>query len=533
MHVIDRLVRNSNMITFVFYTIFVVVFGVTYFLHNQGYSVDDSYITYRYASNLEEGYGLVFNVGEHYYGTTAAGYAVLLAGGSALASTVASMFGASKTNMFDVPNVSVAVSSIALMTVALLLPVIAQAKDDWRRWVVCVFGSIVLFLSYPFNEVAGHETYPFLAVALLGTVIIGYSRAYIFGSFVFAIAATFRPDAILMAGVVPAVDWLRSGQTIPEYIKSRQFISFTAVYAVVMVLWFSYLAFHFGSLMPGTMDAKKAQVLLGYWPQYSLATITKYLLGLGGFVSIFLVIVGVVSFFREGITVGLRNMADMPQNFVAGTWVLYAVIGTGAYFSFNVTFWRWYGVPILFSILLVSFVGWLNLVQWADISCRWFKNDAPVTLRFILRSFPLVVLVFLSTSQIFSVSYWARSKNVNPHISAYSEIVDFIRKDSPKGAIIQMAEPGSFGYHLGPKYKIIDELGLITPGVAQALLEKNYTWAINKWHPKYLICSWKGKYSSCFHGLQVKDYELVGEFNRDFWVPRIKSGAKLFRLKTK
>ena len=40
--------------------------------------VDDSYITFRYAQNLADGNGLVFNVGERFYGSTAMGFAVLL-----------------------------------------------------------------------------------------------------------------------------------------------------------------------------------------------------------------------------------------------------------------------------------------------------------------------------------------------------------------------------------------------------------------------------------------------------------------------
>lgn len=61
------------------YAVILCVLGTHYLLRNLGYSVDDSFITYRYAYHLKEGFGLVFNVGEAYYGTTAAGYAVLLA----------------------------------------------------------------------------------------------------------------------------------------------------------------------------------------------------------------------------------------------------------------------------------------------------------------------------------------------------------------------------------------------------------------------------------------------------------------------
>src|SRR5258706_3941841 len=60
---------------------FLVVAALTAFhlRHNEGYAVDDSFITFRYAQNALEGHGLVFNAGERYYGSTAMGYAALLA----------------------------------------------------------------------------------------------------------------------------------------------------------------------------------------------------------------------------------------------------------------------------------------------------------------------------------------------------------------------------------------------------------------------------------------------------------------------
>lgn len=39
---------------------------VMYVRHNLSFTIDDSYVTYRYAYHFAEGYGLVFNVGERY-----------------------------------------------------------------------------------------------------------------------------------------------------------------------------------------------------------------------------------------------------------------------------------------------------------------------------------------------------------------------------------------------------------------------------------------------------------------------------------
>src|SRR2546427_11263191 len=49
--------------------------------------IDDAYITFRYARNLAEGLGLVYNPGEWVLGTTAPLWAMLLGGGYRLGLT--------------------------------------------------------------------------------------------------------------------------------------------------------------------------------------------------------------------------------------------------------------------------------------------------------------------------------------------------------------------------------------------------------------------------------------------------------------
>ena len=258
----------------------------------------------------------MFNVGETYYGTTAAGYAVVLAAISFFGSELAKLFGFGTSALFDVPSVAVALSAIALATIAALLPVIARARAGWRHWTVSVMGAVFLFSSVPFNEVAGHETYPFLATALLGTVLVGYFRAYLLGGFSLAVAATFRPDAVLLAGIVLAIDWIRSDMTICDYLKKLRVIGFVVVYTIILSSWLVYLAYHFGSPIPGTMAAKRTQVLLGYWPLYTPSTLIKYILSRVSWLGIFLVFVGIASFIC-GTRLKISSKVEVTNQFIS------------------------------------------------------------------------------------------------------------------------------------------------------------------------------------------------------------------------
>ena len=62
----------------VFFYCLVVIGVLLHFKINYLFGLDDSYITFRYAQNFSEGYGLRFNVDEKYFGSTAMGFALLL-----------------------------------------------------------------------------------------------------------------------------------------------------------------------------------------------------------------------------------------------------------------------------------------------------------------------------------------------------------------------------------------------------------------------------------------------------------------------
>lgn len=528
---IPSLDRNKSILfNYIIYIALIIALGLVYFTRSQGYAIDDSYITFRYAYHLKEGYGLAFNVGEAYYGTTAAGYATLLAALSSAAAALVGLFSAGPSELLEIPSISSAMAALAITTMAALLPVLAMASRNWRLWLLATLAAAFLFIAGPFNEFVGHETYPYLAIALLGTVLLAYRQAYVAGALLLAVAATFRPDALLLAGIVPVLDWLRSGLTLGAYLRSSNAIRFVLVYALACGAWHAYLTWHFGSPIPGTMAAKKAQVALGHWPLYTPATLFAYLTESTGKSGIALALIGIA-----GLLVGIgRSCIEKseirPEAFVATIWLTFGVFSALAYFSFHVTFWRWYGVPILFSFFIAAFVGWSDITRWSLSAGQKIGKGSKLP-AYIFGALPIALIFTLLIDKTNNVTQWKNHKNTNDHIHAYSEIVDYIKQDSPEGASIEIAEPGSLGYHLGPKYHVVDELGLISPGVAQALQRGDYSWAMNKWRPKYLVCSWVGKYSACFHKLQEGAYEPIGEFNREFWRKSLNHGAILYRRK--
>lgn len=514
---IPYFINKSSIVLIVFV---LLGLGIGYYHRNAFYSVDDSFITYQYALNLLQGHGLVFNIGESYYGTTAAGYATLLA---LIAKPLFLIF-----PQLTIQNVSVGVSALSLMLVgacwwAMIPHERVRSLDAVVVWLIFV---VTVFVAVPFNEVAGHETYAFLAFAFFACVLAARERM-VGSGFLLGLAVTLRPDAILMVPIIILVSLNLWRIPLLDIIRDRRLLVFSGTFMALLVPWLIYLHLHFGRIFPGTMDAKRAQVAMGYWPLYKPAVMGDYVIT--ALTAPTLVVLGFglavfAWFWRSNWkTAAAQKQPSTPALFVGACWFLFLVLSTVFYFAINVTFWRWYGVPVVFGLFIISYAGWVSGLAHDLVGVkRWALSRTLVVLA--------VGTVYAGLS--FGVlDYWLRNHQINQHIYAYHEVADKLKALEPEGAVVAIAEPGAFAVRLGPKFKVVDELGLISPGVARGYLNGDHNYVYREFKPKYVVCSWRGAYSACDKPDVIKSYSLVGEYDQRFWVKYINRGAQLYRLK--
>lgn len=488
----------------------VVLFSMTfiYYTRNQFYSVDDSFITFKYALNLIQGDGLVFNIDEKYFGTTAGGYAILIA----IIYKLQQLLDLGLT----VQNSSVLLSSMGIVAISILFVSCINLENKILSRLLSLLIIMLIPTLWIFNSAAGHETYTYLGLVSVSLLLFRERNIRVLLSgLVLGLAFTVRPDAALFAPIICFAYVLRNKLHIKYWLQTKELWFFSIGFFLVAIPWLSFTTSYFGMPFPGTMDAKIAQVDMGYWPLYNVTTLCKSITKNIPAWLLCLMLVGVVYFSLK--TIRFRTNILARNQFLVIVWFSFSILSSLFYFFLNVTYWEWYGIPIMLGLMVSGWVGIHYLFM--DI-LRKYKVS-------------LVVVVFFSCLFLLQVPHfylWVKTENYNPHIYAYTEIADYLKKTEPEGTSIEMAEPGSFAVQLGPKYKIIDELGLISPFVAKELRQKNYTFSNKYFKAKYIVCSWEGVYSACYHPDIMTNYSLVGEFNKDFWEPRIGRGARLYRV---
>lgn len=204
---------------------------------------DDAFITLRYAKNLSDGAGMIFNPAapwEPILGTTTAGFCVFLA--------LFLKFG------FD------PVHTVLALDVALDLASAAMLVALFRRRLIPTTVTLVLFALLPQIArigVGGMES-PFLVALLLGAALAWRSkRAALTGLFV-AIACTVRPEAVLFT--VP-FGWrfLRTDR--------KAFLRYAGVIAVVGIVSAGALTAFYGDPFPQSVKAKSTTHSSSDWSE--------------------------------------------------------------------------------------------------------------------------------------------------------------------------------------------------------------------------------------------------------------------------
>jgi hypothetical protein len=407
-----------------------------------GRAQDDLYITYRYARNLAEGQGFVYNPGERVFGLSEPGLGLLLAG-------IHRLTGAS------IPHLGSLVFGLSLL--ALAAAVLVAAGRRGRVPEALLGGSLLLGWSLIW---ASHGSGAPLFLALLaaaallaeraagpaggGAAAAGSSwKAAAAGAGLLAgLAVWVRPDAAAGLALLALLLW-------PRYPRRSVVVGFTGL--VVAGIGAGAVVLYFGSILPQTLEAKRVMVeafLPGngaaeFWGE-ALAVFRRHsgsgwwlLLGLGA--------AGAAPLFRRAGLVG---------RFL----VLFAGVVAIAYSVLGVPLFSWYVLPVEIGLVY----GFAFAVGTA---ARWLARRFPGWPRLARAAAALAAACAVSLPVLLplakSSQRWAIDFAGFGRLNAYRDAAEWIRASTPETASVAYLEIGVLGYY--SRRPLLDLLGLVSP----------------------------------------------------------------------
>lgn len=227
------------------------------------WTCDDAYISYRYAKNLIEGHGLVYNLGERVEGYTNLLWTLWSAVGLALQVAPDTW-----SNIWSL----LAYGSVLLLLLSLHLELRrGHAFTRCTLPVACL--AVALHRECQIYATGGLETSAFTATAFVGYVVLarglisGQVRPILCGV-IFGLSSMLRPDGVVFAAVAGAA---------LLFLKPRKPRVLIAYALTVFVFWGGTTAFrwlYYGEYFPNTYYAKSAYLA---WHAQGLRYLRTYL----------------------------------------------------------------------------------------------------------------------------------------------------------------------------------------------------------------------------------------------------------------
>ncbi len=241
----------------------VVIFGIGSAI-SKAWLSDDAFISFRYAKNLSDGAGLVYNIGERVEGYTNFLWTTILAGGMRLGITP------------EVLSQALGIMSFALLAGLLFWHSYNRRKS--RKPLQSVFlplAALSLLLNRDMQVFAtsGLETafFTMLIFAAYETLVWRESRsAYLIGGLLLTCASLTRPDGLILYATAVVFVQLFSASPVAE--RTRAAIAMLLPGLIIYVPYFLLRWQYYGQFFPNTYYAKSASL-----PYYSQGLIYLWL----------------------------------------------------------------------------------------------------------------------------------------------------------------------------------------------------------------------------------------------------------------
>lgn len=385
---------------------------------------DDAFITYRYARNISNGLGFVYNHGEKVLGTTTPLFTLLL---SLIAFLTRPEYIPEASNI-----ISIISDSINVWLIFCLIDSLFKSK-----WVA--FLTSFVFLLQPFRLIVsngGMETSLFITSLLFTYYLYIVRNRSLSTPIISALAFLIRPDAIL--ALIPIyLDWL--------FQDRRSFFKAVLITFLIVTPFLVWSTFYFGLPIPQSIIAKSISYKnpLGHAAFFLL---TFFGTGTQGPYSSPFILLPIIFFGFPILFLGpTLLLKHQPKALIVGSYpIIYSIvmilINPSMIFS-------WYFVPLIPGILVLS----MGLIWYGP----FVENKSKEILLLILSLVMILVPFYFLKKQPSSLV--SRSREA----SFWNACIHLLDHDLVNTSVLA-PDIGVIGWCL-EDVKILDPIGLVSP----------------------------------------------------------------------
>ena len=428
---------SSGILRFAGAVCLVLILGWTWAFYGP-HIIDDAYITFRFAKNIAQGQGIVYNPGEKIQGSSSPLFMVILGLCGALG--------------LPIPSAALFLGILAnLCIIVLLVCAGILMKREAAGWLAAMILStqfiwVIIFVS-------GMETMAYALVILLALLAVSEEKWSWIGP-LSAIACLLRYDGLILAiCVFAALLWRGGGK-----IFLREILKAACVY----LPWIIFSWVYFGSPVPQSVRAKMLINFLS-WKQVFEAY------------KIFLSFFPLSLLWMVFVLLGIIHTVRIKR-----TWIVFPLWMGLFLLAFILTrrpvaFYPWYLVPLFPPFFLLGTLGFFQGIErslnFMEIRTSSHKDGIFIE---VLKSWKVHRISGVCILLVFVLSQMADLEEKKGEYGAYAfhrerkyqKATAVLSERIKPGKSVYVGELGTIGWFL-PEAYVIDSSGLVSPQVTR------------------------------------------------------------------
>lgn len=381
---------------------------------------DDAPITFRYAENIAQGRGFVYNEGERVLGTSTPLFTLTLAA----------------LRLIGIP-VDLGALLVSLMSVVALMSLLVRAGRSFESPGVGLLAAALVCMEAPFlvYTTQGMETTCYMAL-ILGALVAHLEGREKTAAALAALCVLMRLDGL----AVPAALALSYGLE-----RRRPSFPALAIFGCLCAPWFLFSEMYFGHVLPQSMVAKLAHAkYAGRWWMLRYLFVEEKLL-----------------FVPFGLIGGLAVLlgVDRARRSVVPVWL---ILYGAAFTIVSIDAYPWYRIPLVPIMALMTAVGVRMAFQgmfhaWP----RGMRRFAVVAM--LVAISPFVVKHYVA----YRISLTAYAEQLRVWERPRIATAEWLRDHARPGSTVAAAGIGHIGWISG--LHVLDTAGIVSPKLVGGL----------------------------------------------------------------